>query len=260
MHGPDGVITGTDIYRLSLECKPEDPSGGDLYTCRGFTVQMGSGPELSIPSLKGWSYVYRHPAGGVDPDGLTLGIPHKPFERLLDQNGKELPAGNAYHVYNAFIDFHSFLFLVERNPKGPGVQDLRELGQRIVRAAAGSAASTSLEGITGKGSNFKNGEISLELKGLGLVNDRACAIVGYDSGDSSFTMIMNPMPNLEVKTVGSSHYHGDIYLDLETNWVQRASLTEMVVSETTVPGLDSKIHGAVERTIAMRNTGTGGSE
>jgi hypothetical protein len=255
MHAPDGAVASVDVYRLSLECSPAKIAGtdGDRYTCRRFTVQLGSAPEVSIPSLEGWSYIYRHEAGVADQDGLTLGIPHRPFEELTDKDGKALPPGNAYHVYNAFIDFHSFFFLASRNGRGPGIQDLTRIGQRIVRAPAGSTASTSLEGVTGKGSSFRNGEISLELKGLGLVGERACAIVGFDSGDSSFTMIMNPMPNLEVRTVGSSHYRGDISLDLVSLWIRKATMTEMVVSETTVPGMDSKIHGVIERTIKLRN-------
>jgi hypothetical protein len=257
MHAPDGAISTTDIYRVSLECTPAGLAGtdGDRYTCLAFTVQLGSAPEVSIPSLAGWSYVYRHMAGTADADGRTLGIPHEPFVNLVDQDGKALPPGNAYHVYNAFIDFHSFFFLTDRNPRGPGIQDLTTLGQRIVRAKAGATAATSVEGVTGGGSSFRNGEITLELKGLGLAGGRSCAIVGYDSGDSSFLMIMKPMPDMEVRTVGSSHYHGDVFLDLRTNWVQKATLTEMVVSETTVPGVANKIHGAIERTILLRNAG-----
>ena len=255
MHAPDGSITSTDVYRLTMESTPAGIAGtdGERYTCLSFTVQMGPNPEVSIPSLKGWSYVYRHVAGGADADGRTLGIPHEPFVKLVDENGKELPAGNAYHVYNAFIDFHSFFFFAERNTRGPGVQDLTSIGQRVTLASAGSTAATSVEGVTGDGSYFKNGEMTLELKGLGLAGGRPCAIVGYDSGNSSFLMIMKPAPTVEVRTVGGSHYKGDLFVDLESEWIQRATLTEMVISETTVPGVANKIPGAIERTIVLQN-------
>ncbi len=119
-------------------------------------------------------------------------------------------------------------------------------------AKAGATAPTSLEGVTGKGSSFTNGEMSIELKGLGLANGKSCAIVGYDAGDSSFVMFVNPTPAMQVKTVGSSHYHGDISWISARIGSQKAGLNEMVVSETTVPGLD-KIHGAIERTLSLRN-------
>jgi hypothetical protein len=35
-------------------------------------------------------------------------------------------------------------------------------------------------------------------------------------------MKMEPMPDLEVETAGSSHYRGDIHKDLESRWVQKA--------------------------------------
>ena len=168
-------------------------------------------------------------------------------------NGKAIPAGNAYHVYNAFIDFHSFFFFAERNKRGAGIQDLRSIGQKVTLASAGSTAATNVEGVTGDGSSFKNGEMTLELKGLGLIGGHSCAIVGFDSGNSSFLMIMKPAPTVEVRTVGSSHYHGDLFVDLETKWVEKATLTEMVISETTVPGVATKIPGAIERTIVLQN-------
>jgi len=104
-----------------------------------------------------------------------------------------------------------------------------------------------------EGSHFKNGEVTIELKGVGLVDDAECAIIGYDSGRSSFKMIVTAAPGLEVRTTGSSHYWGDIYKDLETNWVRRATLTELVVSETTIPGQASTVRGVAERSIAVRN-------
>ena len=100
---------------------------------------------------------------------------------------------------------------------------------------------------------FGNGEITLEFKGLSVVCDRYCALLGYDSGQSSFKMIMKPMPNMEIQTVGSSHYKGDIYKDLATNWVQKVTMTEFVVSETILPMPPNKITSVIERDIIIRN-------
>jgi hypothetical protein len=61
------------------------------------------------------------------------------------------------------------------------------------------------------------------------------------------------MPNMEIKTVGSSHYQGDIYIDLFTNWVRKATLYELVVSEVSLPMPPNKVNSVIERDILVRN-------
>ena len=64
------------------------------------------------------------------------------------------------------------------------------------------------------------------------------------------------MPNLQVTSVGSSHYKGDIYIDLATKWIRKATIDETVVTETTIPvPLNTKINEVVERNITIRNIG-----
>jgi hypothetical protein len=253
-HAPDGRTVNTDIYRLLLKCVPA-PAGtdADRWTCLRFTVQLGGSPEVAIPSLSGWSYPFKSWPSGKDTSGQTLGIPHEPFTNLQDENGKAIPPANAYHVYNAFIDFHSFFILTNRTTTGGGIQTLTHIGQKIIHAAANSRAPTNLGSVFAEGSFFQNGEVTLELKGLGLVDDKPCALIGYDSGQSSFTMITRPAANMEVRTVGSSHYWGDIYKDLQTNWVRKATLTELVVSETTLPVEPKKSDAVIERSIVIQN-------
>jgi hypothetical protein len=254
-HGPDGAVLSTDIYRLKLECKPAVPAGSaaDRWTCLEFTIQLGHSPEVAIPSLSGWSYLFSpNPAGGYQSE-QTLGIPHEPFDKLVDATGKAVPPAEAYQVYNAFIDFHSFTVFAEKTNGGGGVQDLNRIGQRIVHAASHSKPAVNLGDTVAPGSYFENGEVTLELKGLGLVQGRPCAILGYDSGQSSFLMIVKPVPEVEVRTVGSSHYWGDIYKDLESHWVRKATLTEMVVSETTLPVPPDKLNAVIERAITVLN-------
>ena len=209
--------------------------------------------ELSIPSLEGWSYVFTTRPFERQPNGRTLGIPHEPFEALQDCDGKTLPPGNAYHVYNAFIDFHSFFVFTDRTPRAGGIQDLARPGQKVVHQASFSQPSTSLGGQVDEGSYFRNGEITIELKGIGVVDGAECAVVGYDSGRSSFRMEVTAAPGLQVKTTGSSHYMGDIYKDLATNWVRKATMTELVVSETAVPGQPQTVKAVIERSILVRN-------
>jgi hypothetical protein len=78
-------------------------------------------------------------------------------------------------------------------------------------------------------------------------------VIEYDSGESSFTMIMQPTPDIEIKTAGTSHYWGDIFKALGTSWIQKATLHEIVVSETAVPGQSNKISATIERSITIQN-------
>lgn len=140
----------------------------------------------------------------------------------------------------------------EKAEGGNGVQNLKRLGDRIIHAAANSQPPVNLGSQVEEGSYFKNGEVSLLFKGLSWENEKACALIEYDSGESSFFMKMKPMPNVEVTAKGSSHYWGDIYKDLATGWFQKASLREMVVSETDVPSM-TKINSVIERNISIKN-------
>ena len=80
-----------------------------------------------------------------------------------------------------------------------------------------------------------------------------CAIVAYDSGQSSFQMIMNPMPNMEVRSVGGSHYKGDIHIDLATRWPRKVTMDELVITESTVPLLPKPVDTVIERNTLIRN-------
>ncbi len=252
----DGTRIGTDIFRLRLKCVPAEIAGtdGDQYTCAKFTVQFADGPEVEIPALKNWSYIFKIPPTGVDEKGQTLGIDHAPFENLIDSDGSLIPPDKTYHVYNAFMDFHCFcdIFTKRTNEDG-GIGDLKSIGQKIVHLSAFTEAPTNLGSNIAEGSVFKNGEVTLEFKGLSRVAEATCALVGYDSGESSFDMIVNSMDDMEILAKGSSHYMGDIYIDLVTNWVMKATMVEFVVTEMTLPVPPYKANSVIERNIIVRN-------
>jgi hypothetical protein len=253
-HALDGTITGTDIYRLYLRCVPSASSKRDEYTCLNFTVQINNASPISIPSLVNWKYFFSVDANKGDTNkALLFGIDPAKFEKIKGENGKTLPVENAYHTYNAFIDFHTMSVFSERTAKDSGAQDLKHVGDKIVHEASYSQPGVSMGNQVSKGSYFKNGKITLEFKGLSLMNKKTCAIMEYDSGASSFYMLTKPMENMEVSTKGSSHYWGDIYKDLTTGWIQKAVLHELVVSETIVPGLSNKVNSVIERTITINN-------
>jgi len=61
-----------------------------------------------------------------------------------------------------------------------------------------------------------------------------------------------------IETVGGSQYAGDIYIDLSTHWVRRATLDEFAITEIRVPGLGQsageKIHACTVHHLLTRLT------
>ncbi len=257
-YAPDGKRVNTDVLRLQLKCAPARATGKDAdeYTCIRFAVKFGDSPEVTVPAMANWTHPFTTTASGMDEKGQVFGIDHAKFEKLVDSNGQPLPVDKAYYVYNAFIDFHGFCnAFAEPTTGGKGIQDLKSIGDKIVHAAAFTEPPVNLGSNIKEGSTFKNGEVTLELKGLSIVDGAACAIVTYDSGQSSFQMLMNPMPNMEVRAVGASHYKGDIHIDLATRWPRKVTMDELVVAESTVPALSNKISAVIERSTVIRNVG-----
>lgn len=251
---PDGQRKNREVYTLWIQYAPKQAPERDLVTCRRFTIRLGDAPEVAIPALKDWSYRFFQSDSSIDERGQLFGIDHAHFERLVNEKGVALPPEASYMVFNAFVDFHSFgQVFCARTKGGKGIQDLHRIGDKIVHAAANIEAPVNLGSTVEKGSTFKNGEITLEVKGTSQINDARCAIVAYDSGDSSFHMIMKPVPQISIDTVGASHYWGDLYVDLNTQWLRKATLSEIVVSETSGAVLPQKIHGVIERALLLES-------
>jgi hypothetical protein len=246
----NGQRKSADVYKVWLEYEPHPD--GDKVTCRRFTVRVGETPEVELPSLKDWSYTFRRAVSGLDERGRIFGIEQSKFEGLADDKGNVLPPTVAYLVFNAFVDFHSFAqVFAERTTEGNGIQDLRRIGQKVLHSSAHSEPPVSLGTFVEKGSTFKNGAVTLELKGLSLVKGRSCAIVGFDSGESTFHMILKPAPQVAINVNGGSRYLGDLYVDLETQWLLKATLFEFVVSETTGAVLPESVKSVEKRMLLL---------
>ena len=227
--------------------------GGDEYTVREVSIRAGENEPETIPALAGWSYVFRLLPTGSDDKGQLFGVPHARFEGLTTSGGRELAGAAAYPIYNSFIDFHSFcdVFAWPQGDSG-GIEDLKAIGQTVRHGSAFSEPPVDLGRGIKAGSTFKNGDIKLALKGVGLVDGAACAIVGYDSGESTLKMIMPMSADKDIVTVGGSQYMGDLYVDLETRWVRKATLDEFVVTETSLPGPGPKVHSYTVRHLLTR--------
>jgi len=254
--GFDGKRTGIQTYTVKVRCVPAALSGkgGDEYTVGEFSIRAGEGEAATIPELAGWSYVFKLTESGRDDKGQVLGIPHAKFDGLTTSAGAKIPGIASYPVYNSFIDFHAFNDVFARPTSGGGgIQDLRKVGQVVRHESAFSEPPVDLgEGIK-PGSVFRNGDIKLVFKGLGLVDGAACAVVGYDSGESTLKMIMPMGADKEIVTEGGSEYLGDLYIDLATRWVRKVTLDEFVVTETRLPATGASAAGQKVPSYTVRH-------
>lgn len=246
----DGDRTVQECYKILLSCRPGLDS--DLFTCHRFSMTLQDGKEKQIPALKNWSYIFNPGEDGLDESGQVFGIPHDKFEDLATDDGEKVDQEHSYAVYNCFIDFHGFNNAFSRPMKeGNGIEDLHYIGDRIIHDASHTEPPVNLGSNVEAGSIFRNGEVIMQFKGLSRVNDNLCALVGFDSGESSFTMKIKAMPDMIVETNGSSHYFGDLYVDLDSYWLVKAEMAEFVVSETDIPSMNMKVPGIIERMVTI---------
>ncbi len=252
----DGTRTGTDELKMFLTCLPKNDSQPNIrtYTCSKFLIRHSGGEWLNIPVLNNLTYSFDESLPGMDDKGQVFGINHSMFEGLKDALDNPVGPALSYLIYNSFIDFHGFCdVFAEPISNGNSIRDLKNIGDKIVHAAANSEPPVNLGSNIEKGSYFRNGEVTLEFVGLSIVNKSNCAMIDYDSGESSYKMIVNMPPDMKIETVGSSHYKGIIYKNLETNWVQKVTMNEFVLSETRLPMPPNKINSATERILTTNN-------
>jgi hypothetical protein len=252
--GFDGKRTGVETYLLRLCCDPAAVSGKDLdeYTCREFGLQLGSAGIVTIPGLRLFTYQFDY-MSGVAGKGPMFGIPQELFEGMKDSFGNQLAPDICYAAYNNFVDFHALSDVFARPLKYiKGIEQLKSVGDRIVHPGAFTEAPVSLNGVVRPGSIFRNGELSLELKGISLVDDRPCALVNYDSGESTLRMSFIQVDNEDVMMEGGSEYTGDLYIDLDSGWVRKVTLNESVVTQTSTASRPNKIPGYTVRHILLR--------
>lgn len=99
--------------------------------------------------------------------------------------------------------------------------------------------------LSGQGS-FENRNVEVTWLGITKLNQENCAIIKYST-------MNNPLHvNLEnMKMTGRSHYWGEIYVSLEDKEIEMATMTEDVVTDTTLEGHPSNILGYTVRKIII---------
>ena len=255
-HSNKGVLKSTDIFRLSLIV---EPGGGadkkaDKLTCTRVSVQRGDGPEATIPALEGYSYECNKDAlddAGLDKEGRLYGISEDVFQDLTDSTGAKLPIDLAYQIYSLSFYYPDHVRYAEPTKEGKGVQDLKRIGDKIIHKSA--FLETPIPGsLAAEGATWKNGETTLEFKGLGVIDEATCAVLSFDLGVCAWTMPMAIVRPMKLKTIGASFYRGDIYLDLETRWVKKLMMTLSEVTVTSMWGIP--IDRSIPRTtLLIRN-------
>ena len=246
-HASNGKRKAVDMYKMRLTCEPGDRATGettDEYTCVNFSVKRNDTPEVTIPSLDGWSYPFSKQLlneEGLDSQGQMMGIPHTKFDKLTDSTGAKLPIELPYQIYSAFTYFHTCCnILAEPDQFLKGIQDLKRIGDKIVSNKSYELPIDLGENIL-KGSTYKTGETTLEFKGLGTVDDIACAIVSYEEIGGSWTAYIKAMPLMTVKTGGGTQIRADIYIDLASFWVKKATYIVTDITKTTLFGIPVEI-------------------
>jgi len=227
--GLDGKRRKTETYFLNMEYLPKTSAAGlvDQYTCSELRFQVNDNQPVAIPELTGLTYVFN-----MALQSPVWGIPQEKFWNLT-HGQNPLPFEIRYALYVNFLDFHSFNDVFTRPmPFGDGIQNLKAIGQRAVHPASFIQAPVGFGSEVQQGSFFKNGEISLELKGVSSIDNAPCALVTYDAGESTLRMITQGSDGKRTLTEGGSHYKGDLYVDLVTRSVRKATLDEYQISQS----------------------------
>ena len=243
-HGSNGKPKSIDTYKMRLMCEPVDQSTGNAaykYTCTSFIVKRKNSPEVTIPSMEGWSYEFNKQLlsrEGLDSHGQMMGIPHAKFENLTDSNGAKLPIELPYQIYSAFTYFHTCCnMVVEPDQFDRYIGDLKRIGDKNESEISSTEVPINLGSVILDGSKYKTGITVLEFKGLSNVDDKPCAIIGYEEIGGTWVTFIQAMPLMKVKTVGGTQIRSDIYVDLASLWVQKATYIVTDITKTTLFGI-----------------------
>jgi hypothetical protein len=230
-HAPDGTILGKDNLTMRVEVT-RSAEGKQTLRCLEFSHTAPGGIQHTIPALAGWTHELPK---GETPE--VLGIRQGDFTALKYENGQPLPPETGYRVYNTFVDFYAFNNVFAENAPGTDGKNIGALktpGQTVIHYSANSKPSLTLGDAVKEGSYFQNGEVTLQLKGWSEVNGNPCTLVGFDSGDSSFVMGMEPAPGMNMKIKGGSRYWGEMYINSKTFWLEESNFREIVLTEIRI--------------------------
>ena len=240
-YAPDGSLVSKEqtVAEIAVEM---DESSRQTLTVHNFELVDKDGLKASIPRLEGWQNV-------MDPSAdELLGVPHADFAGLQTDAGEPLPPEITHRVYNTFVDFYAFnnVFAQPSTAEGNDIGDLTSIGQVIEHYSAYSKPSVSLGETVSEGSYFHNGRVTLEWKGLSRIRENACALVGFDSGESEFQMVLEPAPGMKLTVKGGSQYWGDLHINAKSLWLEKGTFIEIVLARMHL-GDDPPVDTVIKR-------------
>jgi len=233
-HRSNGKLRYVDRFKLYITREV------NKYTCTGIFFQHNDKPEVSVPSLKDWSYNFDVDLlnnEGIDDQGVMLGIPHTKFENLRDSRGKKVSIEAQYQIYSTFSYFHSWCNMTPEKYS----KDLKKVGDEVVNDLSEVESPVNLGKLFCEGSKFLHGIETIQFKGIGIIDDTVCAILSLKERGGGFNMKMKPMPVLRVKTKGGTYYNGDIYVDLESLHVKKVHAIVVDITKTTMYGMPVQV-------------------
>jgi len=241
-----------DLYvQLRLVPAALSGKGGDECTVREFLIRSGANEPRPSGSLPAGSYVFGAATTASTRRARSSACPCK-FESLTTSRGAKLGASPAIPIYNSFIDFHSFCDSSPGRRREGGIQDLKAIGHRSTRRPSPSRRSNLGQGIK-EGSVFRNGDIRLSFKGIGLVTGRPARRqlrFGREHLEDD-----RAMAGQDIVTEGGSEYLGTSISTWRPRWVRKVTLDEFVVTETRLlrrAGSGQKIQAYIVRHLLTR--------
>jgi len=246
-YAPDGSRLGTEETRMECDVTIGMDHRQQL-TCHRFELTDNDGVTKRVPGLEGWENVMDGQAAEV------LGIAHADFQGLTTDDGQPLSPDVAYRVYNTFVDFYAFnnVFAQPVPPEtGRSIADLTSMGVEIEHYSAYSEPPVDLGESVKKGSYFRNGRVTLEWLGNGMVETQTCALVAFDSGESCFQMLMEPAPGYAMDVKGGSHYWGTLFINLDDYWLEKATFREFVMTRMAM-GDEPPMSALIQRIGTIR--------
>jgi len=130
--------------------------------------------------------------------------------------------------------------LIEPSQLGTNIEDLKKVGDKSISEISPELPIDLGTNIL-KGSTYKTGQTVLEFKGLSTIDDAACAIVGYEEIGGLWTAYILAAPLMKVKTNGGTQIRAEIFIDLASLWMKKATYIVTDITKTTLYGIPVEI-------------------
>jgi hypothetical protein len=241
-----GITYSTEILIAAFKREViEVEEGTHLVKFTWNTAKIGTAKGLNenitewkkLPYAEGFSYSINFAApnfpGGVD---------FSPLPNTLD--------GMKFMVN--ILDAHAQFELLRTEPAG-GISRIKKTSDRISNPGAGQGGGWDFNTFI-QDSDFSNGEYETLFVGLGMLDDRACAVLEYINSESLIKNKIQTTPQMIMEQESTSNFWGHIYIDLETGKLLKGDLYEYVNTHIKMPGQKELMKLFERRLIEIKST------